>query len=86
MRSSKINLNFFQRAGVSMKTKNIATMLAIFAVALYAINVPVSKLLMEHIGATMMAGFLYLAAGIGMLIYVGITKVAGKATGNRVLF
>lgn len=61
-----------------MKTKNIATMLAILAAALYAINVPVSKLLMEHIGATMMAGLLYLGAGIGMLIYVGITKAIGK--------
>lgn len=38
-----------------MKTKKIATMLVILATALYAINVPVSKLLMEHIGATMMA-------------------------------
>ncbi|MBQ7833345.1 MAG: EamA family transporter [Lachnospiraceae bacterium] len=61
-----------------MKTKNIAITLAILAAALYAINVPVSKLLMEHIGATMMASLLYLGAGIGMLIYVGITKAIGK--------
>lgn len=61
-----------------MKTKNTATMLAILAAALYAINVPVSKLLMEHIGSTMMASLLYLGAGIGMLIYVGITKAIGK--------
>lgn len=45
-----------------MKTKNIATTLAILAAALYAINVPISKLLMEHIGTTMMAGLLYLGA------------------------
>ncbi len=32
-----------------MKTPKIATMLAILAAALYAINEPVSKLLMEHI-------------------------------------
>ena len=61
-----------------MKTKNIATILAILAAALYAINVPISKLLMEHTGATMMAGLLYFGAGTGMLIYVGITKALGK--------
>lgn len=63
-----------------MKTNRIATMLAIMAAGLYAINVPVSKILMEHISATMMAAFLYLGAGIGMLIYVGIEKVVGKKT------
>ena len=31
-----------------MKTKNIATTLAILAAALYAINVPLSKLLLEY--------------------------------------
>lgn len=46
-----------------MRTKNIATTLAILAAALYAINVPISKLLMEHISATMMAGLLYFGAG-----------------------
>ncbi len=61
-----------------MRTKKIATMLAILAAVLYAINVPVSKLLMEHIGATMMAGLLYFGVGTGMLIYVGITKAVGK--------
>lgn len=61
-----------------MRTKNIATTLAILAAALYAINVPISKLLMEHISATMMAGLLYFGAGTGMLIYVGITKAVGK--------
>lgn len=63
-----------------MRTKNIATTLAILAAALYAINVPISKLLMEHIGATMMAGLLYFGAGTGMLIYVGITKAVGKVS------
>lgn len=61
-----------------MRTKKIATMLAILAAVLYAINVPISKLLMEHIGATMMAGLLYFGVGTGMLIYVGITKAVGK--------
>ena len=61
-----------------MKSKKIATILAILAAALYAINVPISKLFIEHVGTTMMAGLLYLGAGIGMSIYVGITKLVGK--------
>ena len=61
-----------------MKTKNMATTLAVLAAALYAINVPASKLLMEHICTTMMAGLLYFGAGTGMLLYVGIMKVIGK--------
>ncbi len=47
-----------------MKTKNIAVMYALLAAALYAINIPVSKLLLNHTGATIIAAFLYLGAGI----------------------
>lgn len=61
-----------------MKTKNIATMFAILAAALYAINIPLSKLLLNHVDATMMAAFLYLGAGIGMLVYSLISKAARK--------
>lgn len=50
-----------------MRTKNIATTLAILAAALYAINVPISKLLMEHISATMMAGCYILVQEPGCL-------------------
>ena len=49
-----------------MKTKNIATFFAILAAALYAINIPVSKVLLQWVQPTMMAAFLYLGAGIGM--------------------
>ena len=66
-----------------MRTKNIATILAILAAALYAINVPVSKLLMEHISATMMAGLLYFGAGTGMLdIIAPILLMMGIANTN----
>lgn len=61
-----------------MKTKNIATMFAILAAALYAINIPLSKLLLNHVDTTMMAAFLYLGAGIGMLVYSLISKAARK--------
>ena len=61
-----------------MKTKNFATVFAILAAALYAINVPISKLLLNHVSSTMMAAFLYLGAGVGLLIYSGIGKAMGK--------
>ena len=40
--------------------------LAILAAALYAINSPFSKLLLDYMPSTLMAGFLYLGAGLGM--------------------
>lgn len=62
-----------------MKTKNIATVFAIAAAVLYAINIPLSKMLLEYISPTMLAAFLYLGAGVGLLIYSGISKAIGKA-------
>lgn len=62
-----------------MKTKNKATFYAVLAAALYAINVPLSKLLLNHIEPTMMASFLYLGAGIGLFLYGLIEKATGKA-------
>ena len=52
-----------------MKTKNIATFFAILAAALYAINIPLSKVLLQHVPPTMMAAFLYLGAGVGLFLY-----------------
>ena len=40
--------------------------LAILAAALYAINSPFSKLLLDYMPSTLMAGFLYVGAGLGM--------------------
>ena len=42
---------------------------AILAAALYAINIPLSKLLLSEVPATMMAAFLYLGAGAGLFLY-----------------
>ena len=61
-----------------MKMKSKATMFAILAAALYAINIPLSKLLMQYVSPTMMAAFLYLGAGLGLLIYSGIRRLCGK--------
>ena len=55
-----------------------ATIFAILAAALYAINIPLAKLMLNHINPTMMAAFLYLGAGIGMLAYRFIHKVIVK--------
>ena len=68
-----------------MKTKNIATFYAILAAALYAINVPVSKILLNHIQPTMMAAFLYLGAGIGLFLYGLLEKASGKDTNREPL-
>lgn len=52
-----------------MNKKYTATIFAILAAALYAINFPVSKILLHQVSPTMMAAFLYLGAGIGLFIY-----------------
>ena len=59
-----------------MKTKHSATLLAILAAALYAINIPLSKILLETVAPTMMAAFLYLGAGAGLWLY-------GLVTGDK---
>lgn len=61
-----------------MKTKRIATIFAILAAALYAINIPLSKILLKDVQATMMAAFLYLGAGMGMAIYSLLNKAIGR--------
>jgi len=62
-----------------MKTKHLATIYAVAAAALYAINVPFSKLLLGHVSPTMMAAFLYLGAGLGMFLYGVVSRAAGTA-------
>ena len=50
---------------------------AILAAAFYALNSPLSKLLLGKIGPTMMAAFLYLGAGAGMAVY----QLLGRSRG-----
>ena len=64
-----------------MRTKALAVAFAVLAAALYAMNVPLSKLLLEHVGTTMMAALLYLGAGLGLLVY----SVAGMAMGRTTI-
>lgn len=46
--------------------KVTAISFAVLAAAFYAVNMPFSKLLLESVGATMLAGLLYIGAGIGI--------------------
>lgn len=48
------------------KKKNISIIFAILAAAFYAINMPLSKILLEYISSTLLAGLLYFGAGIGI--------------------
>lgn len=50
---------------------------AILAAALYAINAPLSKVLLDYMPSTLMAGFLYIGAGIGMLFIAIFRKIKG---------
>lgn len=61
-----------------MNSKSIATVYAILAAALYAINVPLSKVLLNYVEPTMMASFLYLGAGIGLFLFGIVEKLIGK--------
>ena len=45
-----------------------AIIYALLAAVFYAINVPISKMLLDHVGATSMAALLYLGAGLGISI------------------
>lgn len=53
--------------------------LAITAAALYAISSPFSKLMLSFMPSTLMAGFLYLGAGLGMTLMGSFRKVSGTS-------
>ena len=54
--------------------------LAILAAAFYAVNSPLSKILLDYMPSTLMAGFLYIGAGMGMGAIALIRKL--KKTEN----
>ena len=62
-----------------MKNKTYtATLYAIGAAALYALNIPISKILLKTVSPTMMAALLYLGAGLG----IGLINVARQRKTN----
>ncbi|MBQ8052769.1 MAG: DMT family transporter [Lachnospiraceae bacterium] len=52
--------------------------LAILAAGLYALNSPFSKLLLKYMPSTLMAGFLYLGAGLGMIVILLVRRIADR--------
>ena len=52
--------------------------LAVLAASLYALNAPLSKILLEYLPSALTAGFLYIGAGIGM----GAVALVRKARGT----
>lgn len=63
-------MNDGQRRGVAC---------AILAAAFYALNSPLSKLLLGDVAPTMMAAFLYLGAGLGMAALQWLRSRSGRA-------
>ena len=59
------------------KDTTTGILLAILAAALYAINAPLSKILLNYMPSTLMAGFLYVGAGLGMSVIALIRKARG---------
>ena len=51
---------------------------ALLAAALYSINAPFSKILLNYMPPTLMAGFLYVGAGVGMFLIACICKLKGR--------
>lgn len=60
-----------------MKSRK-AIFFAVLAAALYALNAPVSKLLLQNVQPSMMAALLYLGAGLGMLAMGCIRRQPGQ--------
>ena len=56
------------------KEKLLAIIFAILAAVLYALNIPISKILLNDVQPTMMASYLYLGTGLGVGILFLITK------------
>lgn len=54
---------------LSMNVKKPVVFYAILAAALYAVNIPLSKIPLNHVQPTMMAAFLYPGAGLGLFLY-----------------
>ena len=56
-----------------------AIIFAFLAAVFYAVNVPASKVLLQHVGPTTMAALLYLGAGIG----IGIMSMGSRQRGEK---
>lgn len=68
-----------------MSSKKTAVLWAVLAAALYALNSPISKLLLGKIPPTIMAALLYLGAGIGLSIMRLVQRGMGKGQKEKPL-
>lgn len=59
--------------------------MAILAAALYALNAPLSKLLLDFLPSTLTAGFLYIGAGTGMGAVALVRKARGTSNSESKL-
>lgn len=66
---------YFAKENIMQKNSRNGIALAILAAALYALNAPFSKLLLDHMPPTIMAGLLYIGAGLGMAIIALVRKI-----------
>lgn len=62
------------------KSVKTGIFLAILAASLYAVNSPLSKLLLDYIPSTIMAGLLYIGAGLGMGVIALVRKGKKQTT------
>ena len=63
------------------RQKIYAIVCAVMAAVFYAVNIPLSKLLLDHVGTTTMAALLYLGAGIG----IGIMSLLSRESSYLLL-
>lgn len=69
---------FRKGENTAVHTRSAATLCAVGAAAFYALNAPLSKLLLQSVPPTMMAALLYLGAGAGM----ALLRLAQRRTGT----
>ena len=67
------------------RTQKKATFFALLAAVLYAVNAPVSKLLLRQVPATVMAALLYLGAGAGVFLMGTVRRLSGREREERPL-
>ena len=67
------------------KTVKRGILFAILAATLYAINSPLSKIMLNFMSPTLMAGFLYLGAWLGMGAIALVRKVKGSSNSEQKL-
>lgn len=82
---NNIKLNKVFGNYIMKKTEKKAILFAIAAAALYALNAPLSKVLLNYIPSVFMAGFLYLGAGIGMYLMLLMKRICGIETKEQPL-